>query len=117
MATTQIVREGRGHKWLPERSPGFAPVTRIPYSLPQSTSCTYVAGHRMFSVRLCATTAVLLLTLANKCGGNGPLPDDSWFDDEKVYTFSYNSRSMLGHSNITTDAQVCDHERDSVLTK
>ena len=67
----------------------------------------------MFSLRLCATTAVLLLALTSKCGGNGPLPDDSWFDDEKVYTFSYNSRSLLGHSNITTDAQVCDREGES----
>lgn len=68
----------------------------------------------MFSVHLCATTAVLLLALTGKCGGNGSLPDDSWFDDEKVYTFSYNSRSLLGHSNITTDAQVCDRERERV---
>ena len=66
----------------------------------------------MFSVRLCASAAVLLLfAIVSRSGGDG-LPV-SRFADGRVYTFAYNSRSRLAQSNITTDAQVCE----SVLMK
>ena len=56
----------------------------------------------MLSVRT-STTAAMFLLCALASGSGLP---NSWFADEQVYTFAYNSRSLLAHSNLTTDAQV-----------
>ena len=88
-------------KWVPKQPDSATPGKTILVSC--SIDKLDVAGHAMLSVRT-STTAAMLLLCALASGSGLP---NSWFADEKVYTFAYNSRSLLAHSNLTTDAQVC----------
>lgn len=63
-------------------------------------SHTFTAAATLLLLWCCPS----LFALTN--GSEGDAPSNSLFGDKKVYTFAYSSRSLLTHSNITTDAQV-----------